>query len=678
MEEIMASNKKRRFGLGLLPPEIRWAFLFLTGMLFIFINSILWAAVLFALGITLFLANEERNWKLALSAPVSGGMMFLYNTILSPPEYGGLHWFVFTINQVGVERGLVTGLRLTGVMFISFAWLFSTSIPEMYQGIAWLKPSQVWSLGMFRGIQIVKREFVALTQSLLIRGLRWNSLWANIRNLVPLATMIIPRIIENAQKATFALQSHQRAKPIGNGEIEVKDLFTRYSPRLPDVLHGINLDVDPGEFVYLAGKSAAGKTTLLRVMGGVISWVMGEFKGEVIVSGMVTHEIPLATFCGTARYVAPDPFASIYGLTIGQEISFLAEDEKAAKEALRIMGIEDLWERETTKLSGGQQVRLVLAGALASEAKVLLLDAPMQELDPEGRVAFMEALDTLRSQRPCTIVVADPFWHELRDYADRVIVLEKGKLIEDFTAADFFTKKWLSRCNLLAVRKKPLKFTPGDVIAEMDDVYVTLENNKILTGIDFVLREGELVAIMGPNGSGKTTAMLTLAGAIAPVKGKVETIGRVGFVFQNPSLQIGAMTVEEELAFGPKILGWPDNDIDAFVKAGLEWTGLEPLACPLDLHPADMRMLAIAACNPRVSILVLDEPTIGLDTLEVQKVTALVETMVEEGKAIVIITHDEEIARQAHRVVIVDKGQIAFDGPPEKCPLLRPERRGNG
>jgi len=661
----MTSGKRRGVGLGLLPPELRLAVVFTISVLFIFINNLPFATGLFVLGLILFLANEEHNWKLASSALISGGMTFLYNAIFSPAERGGIHWFVFTMNQVGFERGLVTGLRLIGVMLASFAWLFSTPIPEMYEGVAWLKPAEATALGILRGIQILKREFIALTQSLIIRGLRWDSMLANIRNLVPLATMIIPRIIENSQKATFANQSHRRTNSRGNGAIATQDVWARYSPQLPDVLRGISLEIQPGEFVYLAGKNGVGKTTLLRVLGGVICWIMGEFRGKVIVSDMVTHETPLATLCGSVRFVDSDPFASIHGLTVGQEISLLARDDTSARKALETMLIADLWERETTTLSGGQQVRLVLAGVLASGAKILLLDSPMQELDPEGRVAFMEALDILRAQKSCTIVVADPFWHELKDYTDRVIVLEDGRLIADLAPDDFFNdERCLSDCNLFTVPREPRRFAAGEVIAQMDNVHVTLEGNHILRGINFTLREGELVVIMGPNGSGKTTAMLTLAGAIAPVAGKVKTVGHVGFVFQNPSLQIATMTVKEEIAFGPKILGWSRDSIKDFVKAGLDWTGLDPLVCPLDLHPADVRLLAIAASNTRVSTLVLDEPTVGLDSQGVQKVMGLVETMVHDGRAVVIITHDEEIARLATRLVIIDRGQITFDAPP--------------
>lgn len=651
----------KRFSLSALPPVWRLALVFGVGVFFIFINNIVGAALLLAFGLYLFLANEYRNWALASSAPFAGLMLILYNTILSPTDAGGWHWAVFTINQVGFERGLVVGLRLMGTMLIGFAWLSATPIPEMYEGLAWIKPAHAWVLGLLRGIQIMRREFVALTQSLIMRGLKWDSPMASIRNLVPLSQAIIPRIIDNSQKGAFASQSHQRAKPLaGRGGIVVEDTYVRYGPKLPDVLEGINLQFQPGEFVYLAGKGAAGKTSLLRVMGGVISWIMGEFRGRILVDDRLTHDTPLATLCRTVRYVAPDPFASIHGLTIGQEIMFLAPDEQQARKSLDVMGIGHLWERETTKLSGGQQVRLVLAGALVSGAQTFLLDSPMQELDPEGRAAFLDALRILRLQNECGLFVADPFWRELESHIGRVLVLEDKKLIAEVAPAEFFSGsgKWLDRCNLRQTHLERMSVTPGNVIASLEGVHVTLEDNPILYGVDFSVREGELVAIMGPNGSGKTTAMLTLAGAIRPNKGQVKTHGSVGYIFQNAALQTLAMTTEEELSFGPRLLKWSPDETSRFVTEGLAWTGLAADNCPLDLHPADLRMLAIAACNTRVSTLVLDEPTVGLDTAGIAKINKLIRSLRTQGKAVVVITHDQEIAAQADRIVTIQDGKV--------------------
>ena len=193
---------------------------------------------------------------------------------------------------------------------------------------------------------------------------------------------------------------------------------------------------------------------------------------------------------------------------------------------------------------------------------------------------------------------------------------------------------------------------------QKDFLSQSLENTVILRGVDFSVREGELVAIMGPNGSGKTTAMLALAGAIKPTKGQVMVKGSVGYIFQNAALQTLAMTTVEELSFGPRILKWTPRETDKFVKQGLDWTTLAEDDCPIDLHPADLRMLAIAACNTNNSLLVLDEPTVGLDTAGITKINTLVGALRAQGKAVVVITHDQEIAAQADRIVTIKDGKV--------------------
>lgn len=663
--------KPRQPGLGLLPPAIRLAFVFLFSVFYVFVNDLALAALILLIGILIYFVSCRKNWKLSLAAVFPGIMLLVYNLILSPPEAGGLHWAVFTINQAGLERGLVTGMRLIGVMLISFAWLAITPIPEMYTSLAWIRPIRAWVLELLRGVQIVKREFIALTQSLIIRGLKWDSPLANVKNLVPLAMAIIPRVADNAQKTTFAMQAHQPAKeqellPVQEGGILVLKATVRYSPRLPDVLQNMDFRLDPGEFVYLAGADMTGKTTLLRLLGGVIPRIMGEYKGSVLVDGHITHEIPLSELCQIARYVAPDPFSSIYGLTVGQEISFLAKDEVTARQYLALMGIESLWERETTKLSGGQQVRLVLAGALASRAKYLLLDSPMQELDPEGRSDFMQTLQTLRSQSDVTVLVADPFWRQLSPFSQRVVVLENGQTAADLSPEAFFHSTWLERCNLITTLEQPVRRIPGDVIAKLENVHVSLENNPILHGIHLEIREGELLAIMGPNGSGKTTAMLTLAGAIRPSQGNVHSKGHLAYVFQDAKLQAVADTVRGELELGANILKWSPEKTEAFTQAGLEWSGIDPDASPIDLHPSQARMLAIAACNTESAVVILDEPTVGLDSKGIQKLMNLVTQLLVEGKGVIIITHDEAVAGLADRILVIRDGLVVEERLPQR------------
>src|SRR2546428_11812004 len=226
----MTPTKRRRgkgLGLGLVPPELRLAVVFAAGVLFIFINTRPAALLLLLVGLSLFLANDTRDWKLAASAPLSAGLMLFYNTILSPASAGGDRWWIFTVNAAGFERGLVTGLRLAGVMLLSFAWLGSTPLPEIYRSLAWFKPGETWTLGILRGVQIIKREVVALTQSLLIRGLRWDSLIANIRNLVPLGDERVPaqptdeeRLRQRHHLALDDLHAAQNAKRPGLARLE--------------------------------------------------------------------------------------------------------------------------------------------------------------------------------------------------------------------------------------------------------------------------------------------------------------------------------------------------------------------------------------------------------------------------------------------------------------------------
>ena len=655
-----ANSQLPAFSLSRLSPTARLAVVFIFSMVYVFINNLIGAGVILFAGILIYFSSCGKNKKLSLVAIFPGVMLFIYNLILSPQQAGGFHFLFFTVNQAGFERGLVTGMRLIGAMLVSFAWLVVTSIPQMYEGLAWIKPARPWVLELLRGVQIVKREFIALTQSLIIRGLKWDSPLASIKNLMPLAMAIIPRVADNAQKTTFALQSHQPPVVQENQDsvIEVDDATVRYSPRLPDVLHNVSTRIHPGEFIYLAGADMAGKTTLLRLMGGVVPRIMGEYKGSVKVGGKDAQNIQLSEMCRTARYVAPEPFSSIYGLTVGQEISFLTRNEKEARQQLAFMGIEHLWNRETTKLSGGQQVRLVLAGALASRARYLLLDSPMQELDPAGRSDFMQALDALHASGEVGVIAADPFWRQLSPYARRVLVLENGQLINDLAPGEFFQDTWLERMNLITHLESPVLPTPGNTVARMQSVHVALEGNPILHGIDLEVRAGELLAIMGPNGSGKTTAMLTLARAIKPLQGTVESQGQIAYVFQDAKLQVVADTVRSELALGANILKWAPERTAAFIESGLAWTGLDPEFSPLDIHPSQARMLAIAASNTDAAILILDEPTVGLDALGIKKLMNMVTSLLSQGKSVIIITHDESVANLAHRILVIRDGKV--------------------
>ena len=681
-QDFTLTAGKRPLGLAVLTPVFRLIIVISTSLFFILIKDIYSAAALFLIGGILFILNTKHHWRLAAAVPFTGIMLIVANTLFSPEistsETWGTSWWIFTINGAGLRWGLITGLRMMGMMLISFAWLFCTSLPEIYESLAWIKFARPWTQGLLRGIQILKREFMSLTHSLLIRGLKWDSLRNNIRNLVPLITAILPRIVENSQMSALASQSHIKPDPgkiqdqlVREGEIQIENLTVRYDAKSVDILDQVSLSIQPGEFVYVAGRSKAGKTTLLRAIAGVIPWIMGEMKGEVRISGLVTSEHYLSRLNGAIRYISPDPFSSIYGLTVSQEILSLSSSEEEARRALTTMGIEGLWDRETTTLSGGEQVRLVLAGALTSKAKILLFDSPMQELDPDGRQTFLDALKILRESREITVIISDFFWKQLTPYISRVLVLENKKIAADLPAEEFFSKdENIDRNNLGSELPALVPVESGEIVAELDDIHVSLGGNHILKGLSLRVHKGELIVIMGPNGAGKTTAMLALCKAVTHQSGRVHFAGSIGYAFQHASLQMTSMTVEEELLFGPKLRNWDSDKCREKLDSGLRRTRLKGDDCPFDLHSVDLRMLSIESCELDSTVFILDEPTIGLDSDDTIRIFNRINELRSTGCSVIIITHDENIASQADRALFIDGGRVAKEFRPEKGPAL--------
>jgi len=191
--------------------RIKLVGVFLLSVFFIFVKDLIIAIPIFLFGLVIFLLTKKTKAQVTISlgAFATGGMMLIYNVIFSPEEYGGINWFIFTVNSAGFYRGLIMGLRLVGVMLVSFSWLFSTSIYQMYESLSWIKPIQPWILTFFRGLQIFRSEIQSIVRSLLIRGLKWNSLVSNIKNLYPLASVIIPRSLSTAQESTLSYLTHK-------------------------------------------------------------------------------------------------------------------------------------------------------------------------------------------------------------------------------------------------------------------------------------------------------------------------------------------------------------------------------------------------------------------------------------------------------------------------------------
>ena len=402
-----------------------------------------------------------------------------------------------------------------------------------------------------------------------------------------------------------------------------------------------------------------------------------------------------------------------------------AEMNSRIAPALKAVGLAGFEHRDPMSLSGGEKQRLAIAAVLALRPSVIVLDEPTTDLDPEGRAEVFELIRKLREQN-LSLIVIEHESEELRG-ADRIIVLREGEIAADGPPHEILGRfELLEECgvrppglgrvmNLLGINvqvasveqahaeivKAYPKLASAGAIGSRDsdadreiasgarasEALVAVENvsfsyaggPRVLDSIDLRIDAGDFLAIVGQNGSGKTTLAKSIVGLLAPAAGRVtlegkdrahmrpaETAREVAYVFQNPDHQIFAATVEEEVAFGPRNFGLADDEIKRRSDEVLAAVGLqdERASDPFLLSKGERQRLAVAsvlALRPR--LLILDEPTTGLDHREQLRMMALVRELNQSGTAIVIITHTPWlVAEYARRVVLMRKGRVIFDG----------------
>ncbi len=390
--------------------------------------------------------------------------------------------------------------------------------------------------------------------------------------------------------------------------------------------------------------------------------------------------------------------------------------------ALEAVGLKGFEHRDPMSLSGGEKQRLAIASVLALRPSVMVLDEPTTDLDPEGRAEVFDLIRKLRAQN-LSLIVIEHESEELRG-ADRIIVLREGEVAADGPPGEILARfDLLEQCGvrppglgrvltMLGIdapvasvedaRSAIVKAFPNiaGMIEELKSVPQGIEKHRlkpvplvavekvsfnyaggprVLDSIDLEITAGDFLAIVGQNGSGKTTLAKSIVGLLAPESGRVtlegkdrasmrpaETVREVGYVFQNPDHQIFAASVEDEVAFGPRNFGLSSDEVKRRSDEVLEAVGLqdERASDPFLLSKGERQRLAVAsvlALRPRV--LILDEPTTGLDHREQLRMMKLVSDLNQAGTAIVIITHTPWlVAEYARRVVLMRKGRKIFDG----------------
>jgi len=470
--------------------------------------------------------------------------------------------------------------------------------------------------------------------------------------------------------------------------IELKNVSYTYPHTEQPALNGVSLSLEKGRCTLVTGPSGAGKTSLCYAASGILHHEFGGKKeGTVSIDGKSVAEYKsLSDLAQNVGIVFDDPEAQMIFTTVEEEVLSALEHrglppsvvEERLAGIMRTTYLDELKDRSPHHLSGGQKQRVALAATLALGNDILILDEPTSELDEHATQRIAGILSDLKAQGKTLLLVEHKFEH-FKEMVDTLIVLENGTVTASGNPKDVLEDNRIHGMILpdfsQVGKAVPASGTGGTVI-DVRNLCHSYGEVKALHNISLKIRQGEFIAIVGENGSGKTTLVKHFNRLLTPTDGDVFVNGKntkdctitdlarhVGLVFQNPDHMFFADTVRDEIAFGLKNLGISDGDV--IISTALSDAGLLKAAglYPRWLSRGERQRLAIAcivAMQP--GVLVLDEPTTGLDGYEARFVIDILKKLQAKGHTIIIITHNKDIANHcADRVITMEQGRIISD-----------------
>jgi energy-coupling factor transporter ATP-binding protein EcfA2 len=450
----------------------------------------------------------------------------------------------------------------------------------------------------------------------------------------------------------------------------------RHAGRRAQAVSGLDLSIEPGERVLLLGASGAGKSTLLSAMAGVLGAEDdGEALGELLIDGV----LPVRAR-GRVGLVLQDPESQVILSRIGDDVAFGCENLGVPRSeiwprvraALQAVGLALPLDSSTATLSGGQKQRLALAGVLAMNPGLLLLDEPTANLDPEGVREIRSAVENTLGHSGATFIVIEHRVDVWKSLVNRIVVLAPGGgVLADGRPDEVLDAngRELAESGVWVpgvIPKLPARAarTPSQSLLRAESLAIARRPRQIVRdGIDLEVGSGRLVAITGGNGSGKSTLALTLGGLLPAAGGFLEAtarladgastkpgswksaqlLPRIGSVFQDAEHQFLAPTVREELGVGPVALGESAPVVADRVDELLDRLRLSQLAAanPFTLSGGEKRRLSVGtALATRPRMLILDEPTFGQDARTWRELVALLGEILDEGGGVVAVSHD--------------------------------------
>ncbi len=496
--------------------------------------------------------------------------------------------------------------------------------------------------------------------------------------------------------------------------IRLEHVTVTYAGATEPALADVDLTVPEGELALVVGRTGAGKSTLLRVVNGLVPHFSGgTLRGRVLVDGRDTAEHRPRDLADVVGFVGQDPLSGFVTDVVEDELAYGMESlglpadvmRRRVEETLDLLGLADLRGRPLADLSGGQQQRVAIGAVLTTQPLVLVLDEPTSALDPLAAEEVLATLQRLVHDLGLTVLLAEHRLERVVQYADRVILLPgPGRPVvsgrpEEVLRASPIAPPVVELGRIAGWRPLPLsvrdarrqapplrarlaelgppdrRTTRGPAAASSDDLVVSYGRVPALRGVSVEVSRGEVVALMGRNGAGKSTLLKTLVGLKRPAAGAVQVDGHrptdlpardllrhVGLVPQVPGDLLYCATVEAECR---------EADRDARVAPGTTRALFEQLSpgVPPDRHPRDLSegqrlTLALAVVlAARPPLLLLDEPTRGLDYTAKHRLVEILRDLAADGHAVLLATHDVElVAEVATRVLIVADGELVADG----------------
>ncbi len=470
-------------------------------------------------------------------------------------------------------------------------------------------------------------------------------------------------------------------------------------PDGPDALHDIDLAVTPGDILLVIGSSGSGKSTLLRAANGLVPHSSGgRFRGRVVVDGRATADHPPRRLADIVGFVHQDPEAQFVVDRVESDIAFTLENlgvtsagmRRRVEEVMDALGVAELRDRNPATLSGGERQRCAIAGALVTTPALLVLDEPTSQLDPQGAEAVLAAVARLNADLGTTVLLAEHRLERAAPIADEAVLVEHGRLATAPAAPELVLATYpgapaVTRLgHLLGWDPPPLTVRDarrrartsefpaapaervavrGDRLIVADGITVDLGGARVLADTSVEICQGDVIALLGRNGAGKSTLLRALAGLVPLARGQIVGDAGRGYVPQDPSSLLFRATVRDELAETLRLLGRPDLDV---VDQWIDRLGLGAVA---DRHPRSLsggerqRVAVGAVAVGGAPVLLLDEPTRGMDAASRHALERAVAAHAGQGGAVVIATHDVELAaRTATRTVVLGDGEVVAAG----------------